>query len=432
MSEQWMNDLNILTTFGAFGFYQYAEVTQIVLLNKRTDVVWNYFTDIHFSSFVKPMENARFLTEGPQSVNKSYTLIISKYTVSVESFKTLYNRDIEEQKWDYKDKQIDSAVNLDNVFSTTKKFVPCGDPAVAQYNVCVPVEKSLYGSDFLGNYYMLELFSNKNEFDKILSKGDKENIQEIIKKEGLIYDLVNLSDRIGNVICKFEQEIIRSKPKSLGNELLSYTHSLSEEVKHTKNLVVGIIQEHDNLIYKNEIKHIKIDPGKLEETKIIPMDCKNTIFILDADTGLSLFTVVVNYSKFSDYYAEIKPKEYYTLLAKKRKFKINSENIEIQLKNIVGFGDIYLSTEIEKVEKRQQKWRDKFLESQKFFKIYGQSGQDEEINDIRKIINNQIIWDLNEICLIDPYLSPKEILSTVFYCKKENIKVRCRTSIKNI
>lgn len=54
MEDNWIQDLNLLTTSGCFGFYSHAKVTQIVLIDTDTGQAWNYFTDIYFSSKVKP------------------------------------------------------------------------------------------------------------------------------------------------------------------------------------------------------------------------------------------------------------------------------------------------------------------------------------------------------------------------------------------
>ncbi len=148
MEDKWMQDLNSLTTVGSFGFYSHAKVTQIVLIDTDTGQAWNYFTDIHFSSKVKPKERAEFLTNKLKRVNKKIKLAISAYTISVETFKELFITAVKEQTWKYIDDTIDSVTILDTVFPTAKKYVPCNDPTGGQYQLVVPIEKSLYGSNF--------------------------------------------------------------------------------------------------------------------------------------------------------------------------------------------------------------------------------------------------------------------------------------------
>lgn len=87
MEDKWIQDLNLLTTFGSLGFYSHAKVTQIVLIDTNTGQVWNYFTNIYFSSEFKAIEKAKFLTNSLKSINKKIKLAISTYTISVETFK---------------------------------------------------------------------------------------------------------------------------------------------------------------------------------------------------------------------------------------------------------------------------------------------------------------------------------------------------------
>ena len=64
MEDKWIQDLNLLTTYGSLGFYSYAKVNQIVLIDTETNQAWNYLTNIHFSSDIKSEETAKFITKG--------------------------------------------------------------------------------------------------------------------------------------------------------------------------------------------------------------------------------------------------------------------------------------------------------------------------------------------------------------------------------
>ena len=50
---------------------------------------------------------------------------------------------------------------------------------------------------------------------------------------------------------------------------------------------------------------------------------------------------------------------------------------------------------------------------------------DVAIQDIKEIINSKLLWDLKEVCVIDPYLSSREILQTVVHVKKSDVIVKC-------
>ena len=56
---------------------------------------------------------------------------------------------------------------------------------------------------------------------------------------------------------------------------------------------------------------------------------------------------------------------------------------------------------------------------------YNNDSHEQAIIDIRNIINfSQLLWDLKEIMILDPYLSSDDIINTACYCQKEGIKVR--------
>ncbi len=433
MEEKWKHDLELLTTFGCLGFYLHAKITQIVLIDVDTQQAWNYFTDIYFSNKVQPKESAEFLTNKLKQINKKVKLAISTYTISVEDFKELYITAIKEQTWGYTDKTVTSITFLDSVYPTAKKYVPCNDPSGSQYQLVVPVEQSLYGSNFRGNYYILELYSAKEKINRFITKKDIDKIQSIIKETHLVYDLAALSDRIGNIVCKFDAEILETKPCALGNSGIRYQYSLSGKNETSKNLTVHITQEHDNLIYANETNRVAIAPEEIKEVKIDPNQCKNTITITDNETGLIVFMTINDYSVYSNYYSQISPPKVLAQGGTRfRYFRINGVEQKVPLIDVRGIGDIYLWQEMNEASKRQQKWTDSFFESQNYCKTYTSDSHETAINDIRNILNNHLFWDLEEVWLIDPYLTPNDILKTVLFCNKPNIKIKCLTDFSAI
>lgn len=433
MEEKWINDFNLLTTYGCLGFYSFAKVTQIVLINIDTGEAWNYFTNIYFSSKVEPQEKAKFLTNKLKQINKKFKLAISTYTISIEKFRELYIAATKEQVWKYKDEVIDSITKLDYVFSTNKKYIPFNDPSGSQYQLVIPLEKSLYGSTFCGNYYVLELYSSKEQIYSFISHADIVKIQSIIEECHLVYDLVALSDRIGNVVCKFDAEVIKAEPLALAKRGIRYEFSLCEKNENAKEFTIHIRQEHDNLIYENKCYTEKFDFCKTKELEIAPNQCKNTITITDNETGLIVFMTINDYSVYSNYYSQISPTYFLSQGAIcYRNFKIDDIEQKVQLHNICGVGDIYFWREMNEAGKRQQKWLDLFFEAKNYFKIYTKNSHNAAINDVRNILNKQILWDLEEVWLIDPYLMPKDILETVLFCEKPNIKIKCLTDFSSI
>ena len=433
MDEQWENDLDLLTQSGKFGFYKFGEVIQIILIDKKSNAAWNYFTNITFSSEATEREETKFVTKHLEKVNKQFQLGIAKYTLTIEQFKKLYREAIDEQKWNYVDSIIDSSVQLDNVFPTRKKFIPEYDPRGAKYHLSVPIEEFLYGSNYLGNYYIIELFSTKEYIHEFTSKEDCEKIQCIIRACGLNYQLNQLTDRIGNIVCKFKQEIVQYSPLCLNNSCVGFQFSLSNKIKLEKYIGVCIKEENDKLIYKNELSKLALKPGDTKEVEAEPNNCKITISLTDLETGLLVFSYVGDYSVKSNYFSEISlPYDLSSSLKQNRVFKIDEQEIKISLNGFEKGGTKFFSKEIYDVGMRQENYKNLFLESKHYFHSYEHNEHDQALCDVRDILNHQIFWDLQEIWLIDPYLAPKDILSTAMYCKKPNICIKCLTDLHNL
>ena len=93
----------------------------------------------------------------------------------------------DKQKWEWRE---DVAL-LDRVFSTNPQFIPETDPTgnKTSDSTLVPVEAALYGSNFMGGYYLYELFSAKKYLEASLSEDNLRKIQMIIHDAGLGYNL---------------------------------------------------------------------------------------------------------------------------------------------------------------------------------------------------------------------------------------------------
>ena len=434
MDENWLNDFENLTKIGNLGFYSHVKVTQIVLIDKKGKA-WNYFTNIHFSSVYKQDEKAKFLTDRLEKLNDEYRVAISTYIISIDKFKELYNKAIESQCWEYMDSEIDSVTYLDNVYPTGKKYVSYNDPTGGQYMLIIPLEKSLYGSNFDGNYYILELYSTRKKMQEILTQMDIGKIQSIINRSHMECkcDLCKLQDRIGNIVCKFDVEIVETKVLALAQRGVKYQFGLSNKSVTNKKLFVHIQEEHDNLIYLNENYIVELIPGETKECGVDFNQCKTTITIMDEQTKLIVFRTINDYSVYSNYYSQILPTQFLTQSAKScRKININGKEEKIYLTNVSGLGDIYYFREMKEAGIRQQRWMDDLFEEQNYFKTYTSNSHKKAIEDIHKILQNQMAWDLEEVWLIDPYLMPKDILETVVFTSKPDIKIKCLTALRTI
>ena len=155
--------------------------------------------------------------------------------------------------------------------------------------------------------------------------------------------------------------------------------------------------------------------------------------ISDAESKLILFRAVADQAVYSSYYGQITP-DYIvaTPVHQYRKVKVGDKEYNVPLRGVRMVGEPPLLVEMAESEDRQQKWQDAFFKEQNYLRAYNAGQHDEALSNIRSIINKQLLWDLDEIRIIDPYLSPNDILNTVAFCKKSEIRVCCLTDIHTI
>lgn len=429
--QEWEVKLDQLTNSSVIGAYQYCKVDQVVLLDKSKDVAWNYFTHIHFSSEYTAASESNLIKS--DSFRKGLQLFVSSYIIGIEKFKECMYSAVCDSIWSYTDSNAKDVHQIDGAFPTSPKFVASNDPTGSYYNNVIPLEKSLYGSNFLGSYYVFEIYARGERLKELLRDKDIKKIQEILHKCKLNYRLDELPDRIGNVVCKFEIESLRTTPKRLGDHGMVYSFELTPEIAHDMNLHLHIEQEHDRLLYKYVDESFRLHLGERIEKGVAPNQCKTTLTVSDAESSLILFRAVADRSVYSNYYGQITPDSIITTsIHQCRKIKVGGKEHSVSLSDVNMLGEPALLVEMADAEDRQQKWQDAFFKDQKYLYVYNGGQHDEALLDIISIINNHLLWDLCEVRIIDPYLSSNDILNTVALCKKPGIRVCCLTDIHTI
>lgn len=429
--QEWEVKLDQLTNSGVIGAYQYCKVDQVVLLDKSKDVAWNYFTHIHFSSEYTAASESNLIKS--DSFRKGLQLFVSSYIIGIEKFKECMYSAVCDSIWSYTDSNTKDVHQIDDAFPTSPKFVANNDPTGSYYSNVIPLEKSLYGSNFLGSYYVFEIYARGERLKELLRDKDVRKIQEILHKCKLNYRLDELSDRIGNVVCKFEIETLRTTPKRLGEHGMVYSFELTPEIAHDMNLHLHIEQEHDRLLYEYVDESFCLHPGESIEKGVEPNQCKTTLTVSDAESTLILFRAVADQAVYSSYYGQITPGVIVAHSVRQyRTVKVGDKEYTVPLNGVEMVGEPPLLVEMADAEERQQKWQDAFFKEQNYLRVYNAGQHDEALSNIRAIINKQLLWDLDEIRIIGPYLSPNDILNTVALCEKPSIRVCCLTDIHTI
>lgn len=426
-------DLCTFVENGILDGCKYAEIIQIVLLEKESKQCWNYFTHILFVGGIDSAVKRVYLTNGPLSINSSVKVIISKEVLEKEKVLTVLEHAVERQKWEWKE----DIAQLDEVFPIDPQFIPETDPTGSKTSdsTLVPLELSLYGSKFKGGYYLCELFSTKNNLSKILSGDDIKRIQKKITDAKLCYNLEKLSDRIGNIVCKIPVSMIKHKLDKFTPERgIAGRFILSDSNKDSISCSLQIVQENDNTIIKSKVENVVLSKDSpVKEYSIEANRYKNTIILSDDKTGIIYYSAIRDYSYGSNYYAMVTPPRYGIQSLLRRTLILDGVKREIELTNIAGVGDIFIKKEIFEMEKRQHKWMTEYEHDHCFFKSFVAGQEKEAIEAVVSICNDKdLFWDLQEIWLVDPYLSANDILKTVVFCGKYGINIKCLTHITTI
>ena len=426
-------DFNTLINNGTLNRCDFVEVIQIILLGKKDKLCWNYFTHLLFSETPTEQRAREYLTTSPQSINSEYKIIITREFISKTDALNVVQKAAEKQKWEWGD---DVAL-LDDVFPIDPQFIPETDPTgnKTSDSTLVPIEQSLYGSNFMGGYYVCELFSAKTILSASISLDDRKKIQEIIKNAKIGFDIERLSDRIGNVVCKIPMDIIRHKPVRLSPERgIAGQFILKQSCTEPVECLLQIILENDNTIIETRIEEIVFSgQDEIKEYSIEPNRYSNRIILSDKRSGIIYYSAVRDYSFGSNYYSLITPPRYGIQTSLKRTIVVDDEDIEIGLTNIAGIGEVSIEKEIYEMEKRQHKWMTEYEYKHHFFKSFMAGQEKEAVQTVIDICNDSdLFWDLEEVWLVDPYLSGDDILRTVVYCGKYGINIKCLTHIASI
>ncbi len=417
--------INLLLKDNIIGSYEYCEVVQILLLPKNNNYALNYFTHIECSSRFKSAVDESYLTSKPITISNDFKLCITKKIIPVNEFVSTFISAENTNQWIYGHKVVD----LDQCFYAGAKFIPEIDPTSSKYGQFIPLERYLYGGNFNGNYYIVELFSKKEKLLSMLTKDHIAKIQSHINAAGLFYKLSALEDRIGNIVCKIPVENLHVTPKLLNEQGIilnvEYMPCLSD-----KKLLKIIEQRSDGLIYYFNTSFVESNsfPIKLSANQMT-----NLITILDFSSRLPLYSAVFDYTRHYGYFSHITPPLICGGSPDEREFiDMNQKSIKLPLKTLTYHGELIEFIEEGNAIKRQTHLEENWMQEHGYLKIYKSQSHAQAIQDIRDILNNNILFDLEEICVIDPYLSAGDLINTVLFCKKYNIKIRALTSYNKI
>ncbi len=359
-------------------------------------------------------------------ISKCVSLGIVKYSLKLEQVDILYEKLVKDNSWSYNNTDL----ILDQLLRGSRKFVPIygnpnGNPELSPINQLF----GAYGDLFKCNYY-IEFFTNKETetvITKLLNQNELKKACDFVNNSKLHFDFNYLSDKIGNLIFKFTCNLFKDTSIQL-NRANGIILELERHKKDDKNktVLLQIFQEFDGLLVSYDSNR-NFHDGRI---KIEPNDVLNKIIITNVKTNLIVFMFVMDLRYENDYINCILPDGFFTTVSVKfRTIKIDRDEIKIQLNNIQPTGEMcYWVDNMASVHRLYNNSISK-LYREKLLLGYRENQQSQALDDIREIIKSKVLnWDLDEICLWDPYLTSDDILNTAYFNNSTALNIRAITS----
>lgn len=420
-----IEDFFILKEKGNIGYYDYCDIVTIFLYAKKEKKYYNFFTMVSFCEG-KNEEYFEKITPKLIQISKTVSLGIVKYSLKLEQVDSLYENLVKDNSWRYNNTEL----ILDQLFKGDRKLVPIYGNPDGKFELS-PINQLFvaYGDLFKCNYY-IEFFTNKEAetlISKLLNQNDLKKACDHINKSKLHFDFNYLTDKIGNLIFKFTCNLFKDKAIQLNQTngiVLELARHKKDDISRTFSL--QIFQEFDGQLVFYE-SNINFCDGLI---KIEPNDVLNKIIITDCKTNLIIFMFVMDLRYKNDYINCILPGGFFaTGSVNFRTINMDGSEIKIQLSDIQPTGEICYW--LDNMASLHRLYRNSIssLFREKLLLDYRENQQSQALADIREIIKGKgLNWDLEEICLWDPYLTSDDILATVYFNNSITLKVRAITS----
>ncbi|EOB6553932.1 VPA1262 family N-terminal domain-containing protein [Vibrio parahaemolyticus] len=418
-------DLRTLLVGQALGEYNCVEITEIFAIVNKGAQPTNIFTlmvgehrnpeflELDKASFVTPREGVVL----PQL--KGWYVGIKTYLVSIDNAIEMFATAESNSKWN----SCGQTVNTAEYSYKNRIFTPPDSYETVPLN-------SVLKNNFNNGSYIVELINkHKNEFSIFFEKTTI--LQEL--SDGILkylpIDLSSLSDRLGSIIFQVPVNAIQTSTALLPDDLSVECKIAWHPNIKARDLMVCGYQEDDDF-NKNDF-HI-VNCSNSSKSVTIPFHHKGAyrLTIWDAKSELTLhslapssFITTIGFSS--------------NIMGNEQRVIYNDDGSHSAIPvithsdtGIVGDNKSKATdwTKIRIYENNREKLRD----SREFVQ-YNPKGKNKEVEhkkaltDLRFLINR---YGENGVYLWDPYLSPSDIIKTLFYTKFNNSKLKAITYLK--
>lgn len=401
-------DFTTLTTAGNISFYNSCEVTEVFLIRKSDNAIFNFFTIAVFEEKPYKEFDKKFLGNRIK-VSKEYSVGIQRFWLTVDEIKTKFDALKTQNQWSSDGVHFSQFPSLKYL---PKQYVPSSE-GIRMNNILK--------NNYRNGSYLLEFFDEeKSNIGFMLKMETLEQLNTIcakIKNEVPI-DLSIVRDRIGNFIFQFPITILGCNFKALSNwEGVHLNFSWHDSLSVSPDCLIQVESTFDKIYMGSVIE----DYNKMDDQKIIigNLDQINQIKIWRKEPSLILASFSGTYLRGFDFTMGI-------INPEPRLFELDGELQQLQItsndkktkKEKTNSYTTYINNHLYDEEKKQ-------LEKSLSFKQYKQ-GKSDGIGDLQKLIQEK---DKNGVYLWDPFLTSVDILKTLFYSKTAGVPLRAIGSI---
>ena len=400
-----MTDFDTLTTNGIIAFYESCEITELFLIRKKDNAIFNFFTLVVFEE--KPFKklNEKFLTDKPIKVNDEYALGMKRFQLSMVQAEEIFRVLKIENKWNTISSESSQFPKLKYL---PKQFIPALDENRLN---------KILKNNFHNGSYILEFFDEEKVTVNFLLRIEVLNkLNELSEKikQYVPIDLSIVRDRIGNFIFQFPITILEVDYKAMkewnGTEITFDWHLLIDNIP-------DCLLQVESTFDKNYMGCIIEDYNKLEKQEVVigNLDQINHIKIWRKEPSLIISSFKGTYLRSFEISGGLINQE-------PRLFEIDGSIVSLQITGKDRGGKktkktnytSYISNNLYDAEKIQ-------LEKTLSFKQYIHVDRSFALNDLKKLIEQ---YDKNGVYLWDPYLRSKDILETLFFSKTAGVELR--------
>ncbi len=409
-----MDNFDLLIAQGNLGFYNTCEVTNAFVIDRNTDVIYNYFTIFVFEERDTISYQAVNLAKRLIKISDRFSLGCCQFQIPLDQARAIYNN--------FKDSKdtIDIGkgnISIGHLKRVPKQFVPQNSSTEILINQVIK-------NNFKNGSYLLEYFDVDKPLERLMTKNEYKSAA--IKLKSIIpIDLFVISDRVGNFIFQFPSKLgYITYHTDEGEENLFAKIKFDNRITNTSRYeLLAEYDFDDTIVALGLIKEIKSDDFSLEVgdtshlCRISLIDTEKNIIISRAETSFirSIRTQMLIGSQFGNIR---------TIIDESGKLVI----ININSRENINVGHPISRKWEDYIKTRQYNCRMDELERKKEFIQYGITNRDDReraLKDIRYLMNRS---EGNSVYLWDPYLDAQDLLDTWYYTSIYGLKLKAITS----